>query len=519
MNPNYRGILVILLVAFALCAALFFLSPQARAEENATVNITANGSTVTVEYEPHIIYPPHPIYRIQQGDEVWVNDTIDVSGMGWGSGFAWYGRYGEYTDAVYVRYFKNYRSDLMRFYLDPEIFSGRTGMWYQYYGNATERQGNLEAFYVREGYRNSTLTFSNGTVINQSVGVSNTTGMKEVKPEILPEKHVADYLLARGDPLTVYPGGSAKMWIFGQQDKMYDVPVDDGTVIPAIKLEGFKEGTYTLLIQKPGRNTIYEVSYENNSLVSPWAKVKPVDLNGILPFTALPRLTTMLATTDDTYEMYTIEIQQPAITIVRFDEVGVGARPFDYAFQSGLVTFMDVRGYTNMVSGSKMTAVLDGGNTYTRYSDAAFSNRTAPGNMSIFQVYVPLVWDDIQAGTIHTITVSGPHGTATDASFPVGEMPADSYRKNATLKFIGDRNPWVPTPTPEIVKVVETQIIRETVIVTVTPPVEVMYTQQKKAIQETNTSTIIIGLLAVGSVIIAIVMFLYARSVYRRAKQ
>lgn len=493
------------------------LSPVVSAAENATTNITSAGSVI-VEYEPYVIYPPHPIYRIEQGGDVWINDTVDISGMGWGTGLAWYGHYSDHENPIYIREFQNYRSDLMKFYIDPVIFAERPGMWYQYYGNKSE-VGNLEAFYVKEGYRNSTLTFSNGTVVNQSVGISNTTGMKEIKPEILPEKHVADYLLARGDPLTVYPNGDGKLWVFGQQEKMYDIAVEDGTVIPASKFEGFKEGTYTLLIQKPGKNTIYEVSYENNSLVSPWAKVKPIDLYGVLPSVAINRLTTMLAATDDTYEIYTLEIQQPTITIVRFDEVGVGARPFDFAFQSGLVTLMDVRGYTNMISGSKVTAVLDGGNTYTKYSDTSFSNRTSPGNMSVFQVYVPLVWDNIKSGTTHTITVSGPFDTSTDASFPVGEMPADSYRPNASLKFVGDRNPWIPTPTPEIIRVVETQIVQKIVTVTVTPSEAVVYEQQKKAIEKTNRDTIATGISVIVAAVLLIVVGLYVRSVYRRAKQ
>jgi hypothetical protein len=137
----------------------------------------------------------------------------------------------------------------------------------------------------------------------------------------------------------------------------------------------------------------------------------------------------------------------------------------------------------------------------------------------VFQVYVPLVWDDIKSGTTHTITVSGPHGTSTDASFPVGEMPADSYRPNASLKFIGDRNPWVPTPTPVIVKVIETQIVQKIMTVTVTPSEAVVYAQQEKAMQEANKTVWVTAAMVFIAILIIAGVGLYARSVYRRAKQ
>jgi hypothetical protein len=524
LNPLKLFVGLLIALCLASTASAFVINYQGVDYEvnpvkDVAINISVN-QTFDINQSnttPYVVFPIHPIYRVAQGDSVYLNDTVDISGMGWGNGIAWYGKYGEFTYPIYIYQFDGTKRQLFRFWIDPSVFSNRTGMWLQYYDNKTERNGNLEAFIVKQGYRNSTLTFSNGTVVNQSVGISNGTGLNVSPAAILPERHVADYLLAIGDPLTVYTGGSARIWVLGKTDKLYDVRSEsDNITIPAKTLSTFAAGTYTLLIQKPGKNTVYEVSYANNSLVSPWKGVNSVDLTGIPPNLAIERLTAMISKTDDEVQLYTLEIQQPAIIISQFDEVGIGARQFDFAFEHGLVSLMDVRGYTNMVSGTNVTAVLDNGNSYTKYYDNGFANRTSPGNMSVFQLYVPLVWDNLKPGMMHTITVTGPYGSTINADFPVDVMPDDSYRPNGSLKFVGSRNPWVPTPTPKVVTVVQTQVVTQIVTVPVTPSPEVVYAQQKKAQSDVAGYWVTIGAMLLVMLAGGYIAGRYLLSVWRR---
>ena len=504
MNP-LKTVGVCLLIALALFA------PCISAADNSTGNITVDNLT-------SITYPPNSVYRIMQGAPVWINDTIDISGMGWGSGIAWNGKYSDHDAPLYIYLFKDYqKKTLMNFYIDPQVFTSRSGMWYQYYGNTTEKNGNLAMFEVMATYRNNTLTFSNGTTINQSVGVSNVTPAKYPKPEILPENHVADYLLARGDPLTIDTPGGAQVWIFGRIDQKYVTTTENSITFDKAEFQNVEPGTYTILMQKPGNNTEYDVRYLNKSLQyrDGWNGIFLEDVAALQPRLLQGKLMELLHNTDDTYATYTLEIQEPVITITRLDEVGVGAKPYDFAFETGLITFMDTRGYTNLASGTTLTALLDGGDTYTKYSDTAFANRTSPGNMSIFQIYVPLIWDKISSGRMHTITVNGPLGTTVDAAFMVNEMPVDSYRPNGSLKYVGSQNPWVPTPTPITVPG-PTQIVTQIVTVPVTPSEAVVYEQQRKAQGDVAASWIETGIAALVVLLIGYFGGGYLLSIWRR---
>ena len=131
----------------ALLLILSFLAlyvVHGSAEENLTTNITANGSYVVVENPPIDYNFTHfaaiGTYRIMQGDNVYLNDTIDISGMGHGQlKLAWYGKYSEYYDPQYIIEFSLFKREQMNFWIDPAVFASRTGMWYQYYRDVPER--------------------------------------------------------------------------------------------------------------------------------------------------------------------------------------------------------------------------------------------------------------------------------------------------------------------------------------------------------------------------------------------
>ena len=476
---------------FLIALALSVLVQAAIADENTTANITENGSYVTVEMPQldynftHFLYAG--TYRIAQGSDVYINDTIDISGMGWGDGFAWYGRYGEYDTAQYVYEFSDYRKQtLMNFYIDPAIFSSRLGMWYQYYGNTTEPNGNLAAFYVRDRHLNTTMTYSNGTIMNTTIYVKGaTTPLVVPQPSVLPEVHVADYLLAIGDPLIVKTYGPAQVWIFGRVDKTYGSTPNDNMTFDAKTFENFEPGTYTMIVQHPGNNTDFDVRFNNNTLEykTGWNGVQNADVSALQPRMVMSQLLQLLGKTDDDYLTYSLEIDQPDIRVTSIDDIWLKSKIDEFHIDNSAdVTFKDIRGYTNFQNGTNLTVSLD--KDYNGYGKARFTTyaqtwRSANGNRTMFQAYVPIIWDTIPLG-MHTITVSGP-GASTDANFPVELMPADSYRPNTTLKYTGDANPWkpnltTPTPLPAI-----TITIPVTILVPVTPAPEVVYEQQKKA--------------------------------------
>jgi hypothetical protein len=104
-----------------------------------------------------------------------------------------------------------------------------------------------------------------------------------------------------------------------------------------------------------------------------------------------------------------------------------------------------------------------------------------PGYLRYYQVYIPINKYQMTNG-MHTVKGWTAIGGEVYADFPVSELPADSYVPNATLKYIGDRNPWVPNLTIPDPVIIEKEVIRE-VAVEVTPRPEVVYEQQLKAQQ------------------------------------
>jgi hypothetical protein len=487
--------------------------------DNVTINSTV-GSYVVVQlpstYNTSPFSPPQLPYRIAQGQDVYLNDTIDITGEGWGRGLAWYGTYGEYDDPQYVYEFSDFspHGELSHFWIAPSIFSQRQGMWYQYYGNATETRGNLNAFKVIAGYRNSTLTFPNGTVVNQSVGISPTQTPRVFPQEsVLPEVHVADYLLAIGDPLIVKTYGQAQVWIFGRVDKAYGTTNTDNMTFDAKTFENFEPGSYTMVVQHPGNNTDFDVRFNNNTLEykNGWNGVQNVDVSGLQPRMILSRLLQILGSTDDTYQTYTVEIQQPEIRVVSIDDIWLKSKMDEFHIDNNVdVTFKDIRGYTNLQNGTNLTVALD----KTRFVTHAQTWRSANGNRTMFQAYVPIIWDTIPLGT-HTVTVSGPSGAYVDANFPVEILPADSYRPNATLKYTGDENPWKPnltTPTPVII----TQVVTQVVVVTVTPSQDQIKQKSMDAVMQIISDNVVPVVEVVAGVLIG---FLIVRFVYRAGKR
>lgn len=501
----------------------FIILPVIAGSNANNSTIISDNSSINKTISNIIIYPYYPQYRMEyQGQDVYINDTVDISGQGWAKGIAWYGMYGQYSMPQYIREFTPYKSDQRMFYVDPSIFLNRTGKWYQYYGNETEPNGNLLVFNVVGGYRNNTITYSNGSVITISIGMQNETPQKDILIQPLEEIKISDYLVSKGDALFIDTDGPSKVWILNDDDRLFALETKTNNITINSNLTNIlNAGTYNIIIHKSGKNTIYEVGYKDNQLTSPWKDVPSIDIIPVLKDQMLSKFKSAISMSDDTYEIKKLVVENPLIEIKTMDEVGLGSREVEFKSETGIVTMFDIRGYTNFVNNTELKVILDKDEHNSReiksYTITTNTIRTSIGNKSMFQVYYPIIWDNMKLG-MHTITVIGPHDTFVNADFPVQIMPANSYRPNASFKYSGSSNPWVPTPTPEIIKVIETkEIIKiKEVIKEVPPSNETVYEQQRIAQQDIIYPIVfIIGIMIIG---IGILYFggRYAISVIRR---
>jgi hypothetical protein len=516
-------------LALALLLGVALISPPASASDLTAVNISEELANLTamanltntsiaivtgiediVKPEPH--YNPNmTVPYIYQGDTVYLDTTIDISGaippypqLAYWDGFDMYNSVPSYNITL-----PDNKKGYYHFYVDPEIFRERTGWWFKYDGTY-EKQGNNRAFKVSPYYyENATLRFPNGTIVevNPINNESYTEHIIEPNP-LVPERHVADYVLARGDPL-VWENDTYRMWLFGSKQGVYDVPND---TISAATIQALEPGNYKLVIHDPGANTIYEARNISNNLTPGLYGREPVNIRGMAAPVVYQKLMQMLKNTDDVLVSYQVELKEPYITIVQANEI-----------EKGDIDALDVRGYTNVAAGTPITVTLDEHNTFYKdlwkQSANTTAIRTGKGNLSYYQAVVPFDYNDLAADARnHTLVARTALGGEIQKDFKISIMPADSFKPNTTLKYIEDRNPFIPTPTPEIVKVVVTQTVRvvERVTIPVTPSNEQVKKQQEIVVNEKIGEWMTIGLCAFA-VLVIIGFAIYGYSVYRRA--
>jgi len=520
------GALIILLFGFMGAALLCTTASAIQTEITPapvptfiSVNETTHAELLSHTYE---------IHRINQGDKVYLGDHIDFSGVVAGNdAIAWFaGGEPDPGAAPTVINLPDTKAGYYNFYVDPAIFTEHLGYWYKWNGYF-ESNGNTRAFWVAAAYRNTTDTAINGSVTNSSTLINgqyaNVTLPEE---EILPAKNIADILAVKGQPIVVNSGEQAKVWVFGRIDSLYDVvSLENKTVLSPQMVEGLETGTYTVITQYPGHNTIPEVLYnaDNNQFESPWAKVKPVELNGLSPMLALDKFMTMVTTTDDPINKKTLVLQEPSLDISSMEQMSTYAAKGYYRDSNlrGNVTVFEVKGYTNVQAGTNLYFALDKDQQPRKVK---WFNTTAQGkvvgDMRTFRVYIPVYWDNMQEG-MHTISGYTNVGGSIYRDFPVRIMPADSFIPDETIKWIGNQNPWAPNLTPNDV-VIQTKIVEKIIQVEVTPSPEAVYAAQKKVAEErdaANTAAMIGNTLIVITLLIVAVLLRWLYRMYRKAKE
>lgn len=485
------------------------------------------------------------IPRVEQGHDVYLNDTVDISGVvGYyissdGSAFIQYcggfgcdGYYNPYLLKLPLKTRVPGVPSQYRFYIDPAIFASRTGDWYQYDELDKAEHGNTLAFHVVAMYRNSTNLLENGTYVNTTEYLGNTTGMLTTQEiHYLSEKPVSDYIVARGDNLTIQTFEPSKVWIFGRNGQIYDRGTDTGNItIYSDETRNLEAGSYTAMLVYPGKNGEYDTRYSDGQIEwrEGWSGIQKRPIIGIQPLLVVNQLCDIITRTDDTFIIAHVEVQDPIVSIEYFTEVPLYtnySRYQEFKIEDGFVSMFDVRGYTNSVPGTNITVTLDETRhspremkSYTFYTTAI---RNHYGNMSQYQVYVPIIWDKMSVGgssaeSLHTIIARNTLGASIAHDFPLSIMPADSFRPNATVKYVLDRNPWIPTPTPEV----RTTVIEKRVVVERT--IEIPMTPSPKSIEEAQWQVVTtLAFEVVGGIIVIGILYFglrYLISVIKRAR-
>lgn len=535
MKTNYKGILLYITLAAVLVLLLAVIIPPAHAIVPDAYVTTPTPLPELINYTSPLNYngatTNYTVHYLYQGDVVYLGDHLDLSGaLGGNPKIAWFPSGDPSIDGIpQVIDLPQTKRGWYDFYLDPAVFSGRYGWWYKWNGYY-EPNGNTNAFYLKAAYRNETQTNPNGTYTNVSHLLNGTypiDGRVNIPTEILPVKHVSDYLISRGDTLNITTGTESAVWIFNGADNSIiyshgnanDIIVDKGII------DHLLPGQYNILVQTLGNNsTNLDIRYAGNNTIKWFDRelfvVHEIDLTGMTPDSAISYLAAIFPGTYDEYKEYTLEIQRPDISIVQMDQVSVGSAKEYYHDINlrGNVSLMDVRGYTNVLPGSLISVTLDEATTNPREVLKATYNTAAQGTFlgdsRYFRVYVPLYWDSLSVG-MHTITARTPLGGVVYADFPVTIMPADSFQPNISVKWVGDENPWKPnltTPTP-IIKVVT---VVQTVTIPVTPSNDQVKAQQEIVIQEKNDGII---RAVVTGVVVIIAGFVGVRFVYRAWKR
>lgn len=412
---------------------------------------------------------PEPAYnntRLLQGQCVEVGGIYDVSSViGYTftteyNEFAYFGRYEDSFDPSYqnetdyIYKIPYQRKAYYNFYLDPTIFGDRLGYWYQYTGKY-EPNANKRAFYVSDKCIKD---------VNASVFVDMNNTPILINPYVM-ETHPsgADILLSRDDPLIM--GGlqnETRAWMFGNTVKILGEDITNTSVLNSSMTQTLSHGSYTLLLQTPGSNKIYDVVYYQNNrtvtdgkdLLIPSLRSIPIaDVTGFAPVVIQRSLMNIFDTgqLDDGYVNYSVLVEPPVVQISGYQELVIGNQ-----------SLLEVTGYTNKIPGTPIMLYVDR-NEQTGRSDkypsmTIITENASLGDYRTFHGYIPLYYENMAKG-FHNLTAVLPSGAKAGVDFYIREEPAAYYQEPVFHKFI-DGNPFIPTPTPIII---EKEVVREIV--------------------------------------------------------
>jgi hypothetical protein len=453
--------------------------------------------STTIVVQPTNLTSPsvEPIKRIEQGETVYLGDTYDISGVvGWATYLAWYNSYEPEPGVTpWTLQLPNTKKGYYMFYIDPLVFSDKLGDWYQYYGNY-ESAGNLRAFRVAPASEKP-ITYMNVTE-NKTIAENKTAE----KPW-LPVRHVADYLIARGDSFNITVNSPTTMWLFGTNTGIYDTKSFNGTIqINASVMNSLEPGRYRLLLQTYGQNIDdFTMRYNVETQKLEWFDFKNFlvykwDVSGYSPQVLYNKIIEIRPQLIDTFSEYTFELQEPSVSITQIDPRTVSEYGHLMSGQEYVnnQTYLDIRGYTNVAPGTKLYFVIDEDKqtplTINRSTITGEVWGEYGGDMRYFVSVVPV--DKYGAGIgQHEITVTTALGGSSIVPYYVYDAPVGTYVRDKPIRYIAGRigdTEFVQTPTPEIiVKEVTKQVtVIRTVTIPVTPSKDFVRAQQDAVITD-----------------------------------
>ncbi len=483
-------------------------------------------------------HPASAYYFVEQGSTVYLGQTVDISGVAQGiQNLAYYDGYDCYGDNQYLLTMPKLKSGYYNFTVDPKIFSGRLGMWCKWNGYV-ESNGNLKAFIVSIA---KPIQFN--ATENQSLQNPNQTPVQVPRIPLLPIQHISDYLVARGDPLSIPATGISDVWIFGARDTLLDYRSENGTVnFTAEIIDTLSPGMYKILIHTQDISKAQKtVRYNNQSGNLQWFDPETFTIQGFTvtdqtPETVFAKLKEIYSSSDDKYQLFSLEVQMPTVTINQIDSLNqlndTGA-PQAQGTTLQQQNYVDVRGYTNVAAGTIVKAIVDGNFALSDqqiWKDAYVTQTVgeSAGDMREFKVLVALNLMNMVPGR-HFISVKTALSDAviSTADFYVYNNPAGNAIPNKTIRYISGRyGPEEIVPTQTVTITIPVPGPTRYITVPVTPSNEQVLAQQliaqMTAQTEINDKNWNRGALITGIIIVAIILILtgiYLFRTYRKAKK
>jgi hypothetical protein len=191
--------------------------------------------------------------------------------------------------------------------------------------------------------------------------------------------------------------------------------------------------------------------------------------------------------TTDTFKEYTMEVEEPTISINQIDSMFVQnvTRQVDYVGLDN-VAFLDVRGYTNHIPDTVIKVCVDPVFNVSGVNSWKDAFVTKPegmdGDVRAWRITVPVDKYNMAAGRHFIGATVESSGVITTADFYIYDNPENSYVPNKTIRYISGRygdQEIIPTPTPIVITNTVRVTVIQTVTVPVTPPDEQVYAQQK----------------------------------------
>lgn len=458
------------------------------------VNATPTETPVANVTTPHV-------YRIEQGGCVQLNDTVDIAGLGWYTGYIGY--YGRYFDNIGISSSNQVEAQyyirpwlLDSFFIDSTFFGDKLGWWYVKYdtSSTTTTSGNDRLFYLAEKCELSPTEESK--IVTELLNESQLRAKLVANLTTLPVKRelYTDVIMSKGTPGISYnvPFNSHR-WVFGRElpPTFYDTPSENNrTTFYGKDLENLDAGDYRAYFVKPGDNGIIEEIFntETSTIESPFRSKNDTSLFGIQPFVSEDRFKEAIANSyDDSYEMWRLSIQDPSIMATKLDQ----------ATLSNNQTLFALSGYTNAEKGTSITITMDelsiNGITRERNTHTAMvMDNGGSGAYRSWNTSFIVDFNNMFPAQ-HYFNLTNNEGATASIPFYVYDELAKHYVPEARLRYIGN-SPFIPTPTPEIQIVEKIKEVKVTVTIPVTPSQESVNVAQMKAMDAWVLRTVIIGI-------------------------